>query len=245
MCLSDLKSEAAGFGQKVVQQRSVTMCFKTLKETDLKEEPKRPDASRCNLCVSGYESESKIIRRQMFQEPWKQELETSSTALPLLRKQWCKKGSLAVCVCNIYIDIQYILVPINDTVHALMLFYVTSRCLHILSRSQPREGSSIQIQVKGLCARIVMICDAPTLHRKLTGEPIRGVQICFNRLEIVYNIWHRSVGGHWIAIENWKFSHLLLRRLHDPKPPTLSKTSVVKAFTECLKFQRWKNYDKM
>lgn len=183
MCLSDLKSEAAGFGQKVVQQRSVTMCFKTLKETDLKEEPKRPDASRCNLCVSGYESESKIIRRQMFQEPWKQELETSSTALPLLRKQWCKKGSLAVCAKYVLI---YILVPINDPVHALMLFYVTSRCLHILSRSQRREGSSIQIQVKGLCARIVMICDAPTLRGKLTGEPIRGVQICFNRLEIVY-----------------------------------------------------------
>ncbi len=49
------------------------MCFKALKDTDLKEEPKRPDASRRNLCVSGYESESKIMPRQMFQEPWKEE----------------------------------------------------------------------------------------------------------------------------------------------------------------------------
>lgn len=199
-----------------------------------------PDA----ISVSGYESESKIIRRQMFQEPWKQELETSSTALPLLRKQWCKKGSLAVCATYILI---YILVPIDNTVHALILFYVTSRCLHILSRSQPREGSSIQIQVKGFCARIVMICDAPTLHRKLTGEPIRGVQICFNRLEIVYQYltaFRRRSLDSVGKLEVFPPT-VLLRRLHYPKPPTFSKTSVVKAFTECLKFQRWKNYDKM
>ena len=220
MCLSDLKSEAAGFGQKVVQQRSVTivtMCFKTLKETDLKE-PTRPEglASRCNLCVSGYESESKIIRRQMFQEPWKQELETSSTALPLLRKQWCKKGSLAVCATYIYI---YIYIDI-----------------HIY----------LQLALgKRFVPRIVMICDAPTLHRKLTGEPIRGVQICFNRLEIVYQYLTSFRRRSLDSVGKLEVSHPPLRRLHYPKPPTFSKTSVVKAFTECLKFQRWKNYDKM
>ncbi len=89
-----------------------------------------------------------------------------------------------------------------------------------------------------------MSCDAHTIHSKPTAEPIRGVQICFNRLKIVYQYLTSFHRRSWIAFEDWKLSHLLLRRYY-AKTPTLSKTSVwgLSVGRTMTGLTRWHNVD--